>query len=158
MTIRHALPRIGDRLISFDPGATTGFVVSEFTGERSFEILLTDTFTQEDSPQELKALFRTFLPDFVIYERFLLYPNKAKSLAYSEFPSCEIIGQIKIFLYEYGIYPDHVAVYNAVDRLNTSIAKEHESYVFPEHVLDAYLHMSLFVNICHSRRPKHENT
>lgn len=157
MTVRHALPNTDDILISFDPGETTGFVVSRYIGGKSFGILVYGSFQLADSPSTLLSLFARFLPDFVIYERFMLYPNKAKALAYNEFPSCEVIGQIKFMLHNYGIDSNYVAVYNAADRLNTSLADEHKYYTLPEHVIDAYLHMSLFVNICHSRRSKHEN-
>lgn len=77
----------GMKVLALDPGETTGYVVFN---QDKHEIVESGQFPYI---QELERLIE--LCDFVIIEKFELFPHKAKEQIGSTFPTCEVIGVAK---------------------------------------------------------------
>lgn len=75
-------------VLVFDPGESTGWCF------RDAEQTVTGG-TCKKSHIEVADLILKFKPDVVVLERFNLYPQMAKSLAWNSFYPCEVIGVIK---------------------------------------------------------------
>lgn len=75
-------------ILTFDPGESTGWCYLSRDNELSC-----GTISKNHS--KVAAKIEELIPDIVIYESFNLYPSMAKSLAWSSFYPCEVIGVIK---------------------------------------------------------------
>lgn len=77
-------------VIALDPGGTTGGVVVQ----RPWTVI---SAAQIPTTADLTSWLDAMVPDIVVAESFKLYPWKAKSLSYSEMPSAEVLGVIKLW-------------------------------------------------------------
>ena len=75
-------------ILVLDPGEHTGWCYQDPTGK-----LLGGTAGKDH--KEVAKLFYDLRPDIVVMERFNLYPQMAKSLAWNSFYPCEVIGVIR---------------------------------------------------------------
>lgn len=76
-------------LLSLDPGGTTGW--SLFKNGK-----LVDGGQVKGSNLEMEKLIVQMKPSVIVCEAFLLYPWKAKSLAWSSLQTSQLIGAIKL--------------------------------------------------------------
>lgn len=86
------------RVVSFDPGYTTGVFTCDgvredmtFINPQSFEIPWNRRF------EMIAEIFTRHQPDVVVVERFSLFRGRAKQQIGSTFPSVEIIGVISTY-------------------------------------------------------------
>lgn len=75
-------------ILALDPGESTGWCCRNKDG-------LVYGGTCGKSHVEVADLIMSCRPDIVVLERFNLYPQMAKSLAWNSFYPCEVIGVIK---------------------------------------------------------------
>lgn len=75
-------------ILVLDPGEHTGWCYQNPEGK-----LLGGTAGKDH--KEVAKLFYDLQPDIVVMERFNLYPQMAKSLAWNSFYPCEVIGVIR---------------------------------------------------------------
>jgi len=91
------------KILSFDPGETTGFAYFEFPknykdiqldGTVSDYLKFWGEFKDYITLEEI-FFAHSVKPDIVVIEAFRLYPHKANDKVLSSFPTVEIIGIIK---------------------------------------------------------------
>lgn len=76
-------------VLVIDPGETSGWAVAN--GEEKKVIAVGEMKLWH----KLNELIEKYKPEYIVYESFSLYPWAAKSLAWSSFPTIEVIGVIK---------------------------------------------------------------
>lgn len=75
-------------ILVFDPGEHTGWCYQNRAGK-----IIGGTASKNHV--NVADLILNFKPDIVVMERFNLYPQMAKSLAWNSFYPCEVIGVIR---------------------------------------------------------------
>lgn len=139
-------------VLSIDPGHTTGIALAsgvEAT-ERTFTLLQAGEIAWEDRCKGFKALLtRIAALDeplcAIVIERFVLYPNEAHNLSYSDFPSVRVIGIVEAYADELGL-ADKIVLQAASQRKSVQILSEHyEQIKRSKHSRDAYQHLRYFV-------------
>jgi len=140
------------RIVSFDPGETTGVCVLETTDcntdfvvkevceipwderFRLIEAFVTGTLPYQGSPHS---------PEFVTVERFRLRAHQAMSQTGSEFPSSQILGIIETFIY---INPGPEIIYQEPIQMSRVQIRPDDHYLLvgSEHMKDAYRHARFF--------------
>ena len=75
-------------ILVFDPGEHTGWCYQDREGN-----LIGGTIGKNHV--EVAGWINFLVPDIVVMERFNLYPQMAKSLAWNSFYPCEVIGVIR---------------------------------------------------------------
>ncbi len=139
------------RIVAVDPGQTTGWAegvfnpntrewdvrdVKEIAWEERFLMRL--LLTSSDGPEPL-------LPSYIICERFILYPYKAKQQIGSEFPSVRVIGTLEAYLEQLGLL-SLLTFQNASVRERVQVLPQHAHLVVgSEHKKDAYQHLRYFI-------------
>lgn len=90
------------RVLSFDPGGTTGWCVMDKQDDKKMPGLLVERggFPGWDDVEELIIKFK---PDVVTFEVFRLYAYKAQSKSWDTFLVVEVIGVIKFLCRKMGI-------------------------------------------------------
>ncbi len=87
------------KILSIDPGETTGYVILEFKGKKIPLIPSTREILIGSGEIKLwvglEELISFHQPKVIIYESFKLYPWKTKSQSWSNFLTVEVIGIIK---------------------------------------------------------------
>ena len=81
------------RILSFDPGVTTGYALLDVDGDAEPSLLIAGEFPLWGKYMEEFLIENK--PDIVVYEEFRLYPAVAKAKSWSTFPEVEVIGVIK---------------------------------------------------------------
>ena len=88
------------------------------------------------------------MPHIVVIERFNLYPQMAKSLAWNSFYPCEVIGVIKYVCTELNIpiveQAPSVKKYFGGFKSDWEQVKQTPGFKLTEHVKDAYQHLKYF--------------
>ena len=129
-------------ILVFDPGDSTGWCFQDITGR------LTGG-TAKKVHEEVAQLIELLKPDVVIFERFNLYPQKAKSLAWNSFYPCEVIGVIRFLCDRYRIpYVEQspgIKKYSGGFKQDWDYLKEHKTGSVTEHTKDAYQHYRYFI-------------
>ena len=83
-------------ILVFDPGESTGWCFQDADGT-------VHGGTAKRKHEEVAQLIEQLKPDIVVFERFNLYPQMAKSLAWNSFYPCEVIGVIRFLCDRYKI-------------------------------------------------------
>lgn len=116
------------KILAIDPGETTG--VCLFKSPQKFK-----TKSLGKSFKEVADLIYSTTPDFVVYERFTLYPSHAKALVWDEMYTSQTIGVIR---YVCELLNIPTVVQSASDK---EFAVYPKDYKFPNnHERDAYGH------------------
>lgn len=127
-------------ILVFDPGDSTGWVCGCEHG-------LIDGGTAGRNHIEVANLIETFKPDIVVFERFNLYPGKARSLAWNSFYPCEVIGVIRYICDYEGI--KYVEQAPSIKKYAGGFGPDWEQLkairATTEHTKDAYLHLKYFL-------------
>lgn len=127
-------------ILTFDPGESTGWC---YRGPHKVDggTLL------KDHVQVAQSIL-TRCPDIVVLERFNLYPQMAKSLAWNSFYPCEVIGVIKYVCATLNIpvveQAPSVKKYFGGFQADWEEVKQTEGFKLTEHVKDAYQHLKYF--------------
>lgn len=128
-------------ILVFDPGESTGWCFRDREGN------LTGGTIKKNHVDVAQKILET-CPDIIVMERFNLYPQMAKSLAWNSFYPCEVIGVIRYLAMDNNI----ILVEQA-----PSIKKYAGGFVddwyklkevserVTEHTKDAYLHYRYFL-------------
>lgn len=127
-------------ILVFDPGDSTGWCFRDCTGK-----VVGGTCKKRHA--EVAEKIQLYTPDIVVLERFNLYPQMAKSLAWNSFYPCEVIGVIRYIC-------DHMNI--PLVEQAPSVKKyfggfkedweqlKNDSRGVTEHTKDAYMHLKYF--------------
>lgn len=88
------------RVIALDPGDNNTGVAR--TGKPGLVSVQT-WFGYDATVRELRALMHAGLVDTVVCEEYRLYPWLAQQQGYSDFPTVQLIGAIRLICNDYGI-------------------------------------------------------
>lgn len=128
-------------ILVFDPGESTGWC---FMGESGRVI----GGTCKKHHQEVAEKIHVFHPSIVVFERFNLYPQMAKSLSWNSFYPCEVIGVIR-YLCDRDNIP-YVEQAPSVKKYFGGFQDDWEELKslcgrdVTEHTKDAYMHLKYF--------------
>ena len=128
-------------VLVFDPGESTGWCFRD-------ENHVTTGGTLPKNHLEVARAITDRLPSIVVIERFNLYPQMAKSLAWSSFYPCEVIGVIKYVCASLKIpvieQAPSVKKYFGGYQSDWEQVKQTKGFKLTEHVKDAYQHLKYF--------------
>ena len=128
-------------ILVFDPGESTGWCFRD-------ENHVTTGGTLPKNHLEVARAITDRLPSIVVIERFNLYPQMAKSLAWSSFYPCEVIGVIKYVCASLKIpvieQAPSVKKYFGGYQSDWEQVKQTKGFKLTEHVKDAYQHLKYF--------------
>ena len=128
-------------VLVFDPGESTGWCFRD-------ENHVTTGGTLPKNHLEVARAITERLPSIVVIERFNLYPQMAKSLAWSSFYPCEVIGVIKYVCASLKIpvieQAPSVKKYFGGYQSDWEQVKQTKGFKLTEHVKDAYQHLKYF--------------
>lgn len=133
------------RIICFDPGDHTGFVIFNNV-TKSLE---GGTLLKDNMFNELCDLFKRPF-DLVVYESFKLYPGLAKSLSWNSFYPVEVIGMIKLLTHMRGLKcieqaPSVKKYAGPIPLGDIENVKQHViANTYTEHTKDALIHLAYF--------------
>ena len=127
-------------VLVFDPGESTGWCYRNQEGRVTGG-------TCKKNHMGVAEKIQIFNPDIVVFERFNLYPQMAKSLAWNSFYPCEVIGVIRYLCDKYNIpvveQAPSVKKYFGGFQQDWDQLKELSQGV-TEHTKDAYMHLKYF--------------
>ena len=127
-------------VLVFDPGESTGWCFRDRDGR-----VVGGTCGKHH--REVAERIQVLGPDIVVFERFNLYPQMAKSLAWNSFYPCEVIGVIRYLCDRYEIpiveQAPSVKKYFGGFQQDWEQLKDLSSNV-TEHTKDAYQHLKYF--------------
>ena len=127
-------------ILVFDPGESTGWCFRDNNGR-----VVGGTCKRHHA--EVAERIYVCNPDIVVFERFNLYPQMAKSLAWNSFYPCEVIGVIRYLCDKLGkLYIEQapsVKKYFGGFQKDWDQLKELSEGV-TEHTKDAYMHLKYF--------------
>ena len=127
-------------VLVFDPGESTGWCYRSREGR-------VIGGTCKKNHMEVAERIQVLCPDIVVLERFNLYPQMAKSLAWNSFYPCEVIGVIKYLCMRYSVpvveQAPSVKKYCGGLKADWDQLKELSQGV-TEHTKDAYVHLKYF--------------
>lgn len=127
-------------ILVFDPGESTGWCFKDRDGR-------VVGGTCKKRHKEVAERIQLLRPDIVVLERFNLYPQMAKSLAWNSFYPCEVIGVIRYLCDRYSIpiveQAPSVKRYFGGFQADWGKLKEYGTNV-TEHTKDAYMHLKYF--------------
>lgn len=127
-------------VLVFDPGESTGWCYRSLEGR-------VVGGTCKKHHMEVAERIQVLCPDIVVFERFNLYPQMAKSLAWNSFYPCEVIGVIRYLCDRYHIpvleQAPSVKKYFGGFQKDWDQLKELSQGV-TEHTKDAYMHLKYF--------------
>jgi hypothetical protein len=122
------------KIMSFDPGNTTGVILYDSTTKTCVGRDLT-------THGEVYSSILKYTPKIVIYETFHLFPSKVRSLAWNTFYPCEVIGVIKLAVAEITAelrtQPPSIKPYSTLEGCPKG----------SKHVKDAYRHLWYYLNV-----------
>lgn len=128
------------RILVFDPGESTGWCYY-VPGEK----LRGGTLPKNH--QKVWGLISELNPDVIVFERFNLYPGRAKSLAWNTFYPCEVIGVIRLWtqisLCE--CFEQAPSVKKYAGEFGQDFSDMDREGKLTEHVKDAYQHLKYFL-------------
>ena len=128
-------------VLVFDPGESTGWCFRD-------ENHVTTGGTLPKNHLEVARAITDRLPSIVVIERFNLYPQMAKSLAWTSFYPCEVIGVIKYVCASLKIpvieQAPSVKKYFGGYQSDWEQVKQTKGFKLTEHVKDAYQHLKYF--------------
>lgn len=126
----------------FDPGESTGWCYQDNDGKITGGTL-------KRKHEDVARLIEGLQPDLIVFERFNLYPQMAKSLAWNSFYPCEVIGIIRFLCDRYSIeYVEQapgIKKYFGGYKSDWEYLKAHRAGVVTEHTKDAYQHYRYFL-------------
>lgn len=128
-------------ILVFDPGESTGWCFQDTDGKLWGG-------TAKRKHEEVAQLIENLQPDIVVFERFNLYPQKAKSLAWNSFYPCETIGIIRFLCDRYKI--PYVEQAPGIKKYFGGFKEDWDRLKFnsvevTEHTKDAYQHYRYFL-------------
>lgn len=125
-------------LLALDPGETTGFAVMHMTPvhtRRDFpELVCTGTLSLW---RGVEKLIREHRPRVVVYEKFLLYPWKAREQSFSAMPAAQVVGAIEEICERHAL---HVVGQSAATGKGVRLSPEKKAEIHNRHAIDAYCH------------------
>lgn len=127
-------------ILVFDPGDSTGWCFRDESGR-----VIGGTCGRDH--REVADKIYALAPDLVVFERFNLYPQKAKSLAWNSFYPCEVIGVIRYLCdaKEIPYVEQAPSIKKYAGGLDATWYRLITECKATEHTKDAYLHLKYFV-------------
>lgn len=129
-------------ILVFDPGDHTGWVFRDHDGT-----VMGGTCGK--SHAQVAERIHILRPDICVFERFNLYPQMAKSLAWSSFYPCEVIGVIRYLCVHY-----HIPIVEQAPSIKKYFGGFQDDWYelkricdpkgVTEHTKDAYQHLKYF--------------
>lgn len=129
------------RILALDPGESTGWCLGDITtGD------VVGGTCPKDHRSVIELLERSY-PTVVVMERFNLYPQMAKSLAWNSFYPCEVIGVIRWYCLKHEItlieQAPSIKKYAGGFKEDWDLLKS--KCETTEHTKDAYLHYRYYL-------------
>lgn len=139
----------GHIIISWDPGGTTGLAIIQYTGGTSFDVLRIAEVSWGSRFETTKAVLLAYSAIrhnlTIVVETFRLREDKKEDLVGSDFPSCQVIGIIQAWCYDFGIL-DNIVYQEPGIKSRTGILERHYDLVKgSEHKKDAYQHARYYI-------------
>ena len=132
----------GVRIGAFDPGVTTGYAEGIYTGDGTFDLLISTEIKWDDRFQAVVGIVPNL--DIIIYERFALYASHAKEMINNDFPSVQFIGALQLAAH-LSQKLDRLVVQPAHERKNVAVLEHHMKKVRgSQHRIDAYQHLRYY--------------
>ncbi len=132
-------------IAAFDPGTTTGLVVASWASGKTFFVDRAEEIVWGERFHKVRRTLRTWKPDFIVIEDFILYPHRAQEQIGNKFPSPQVIGIIEAYAYDLKLY-DRIVKQPAVNRTSVKIPADHRKALGSSpHILDAYRHARYFI-------------
>ena len=127
-------------ILVFDPGESTGWCYRDESGR-------VYGGTCKKKHAEVAERITVLQPDIVVFERFNLYPQMAKSLSWNSFYPCEVIGVIRYLCDKLGIC--YIEQAPSVKKYFGGFQRDWDqlqelSQGTTEHTKDAYMHLKYF--------------
>lgn len=128
------------KILVFDPGESTGWCYYETDQELRGGTL----------PKNHKLVWElmyTLQPDVIVFERFNLYPGRAKSLAWNTFYPCEVIGVIRLYTMCNSVecFEQSPGIKKYAGGFGEDFKTMNREGNLTEHVKDAYQHLKYFL-------------
>lgn len=129
-------------VLVFDPGDHTGWVFRDTDGRVTGG-------TCGKSHAQVAERIHILRPDICVFERFNLYPQMAKSLAWNSFYPCEVIGVIRYLCVSMHIpiveqAPSVKKYFGGFQEDWTKLKEICDHKEVTEHTKDAYQHLKYF--------------
>lgn len=129
-------------VLVFDPGDHTGWCFRDTSGR-----VVGGTCGKHH--MEVAERIQILRPDIVVFERFNLYPQMAKSLAWNSFYPCEVIGVIRYLCDRYSIpiveqAPSIKKYFGGFQQDWFTLKEICDPKEVTEHTKDAYQHLKYF--------------
>lgn len=129
-------------ILVFDPGDHTGWVFRDANGR-------VVGGTCGKSHAQVAECIDVLQPDICVFERFNLYPQMAKSLAWNSFYPCEVIGVIRYLCTQKNIpiveqAPSIKKYFGGFQDDWTRLKEICDPKEVTEHTKDAYQHLKYF--------------
>lgn len=134
------------RLISFDPGKTTGFVIFDAIDfkAREYDLVAVGVIEWHDR-RYIETLLKNTQPDHIIIEDFKLRRDKALEQSGSDMPAPRVIERIFVYCEQLG-FEDRIAPLQMPGlRTNCNVPLEHQKACRISHIRAAYLHARYYV-------------
>jgi hypothetical protein len=137
-------------IISWDPGVTTGLVIVRYIGGTNFDVLRAEEVKWADrfsTSRNTIASYSQMTPrPIIVCESFYLRADEASNQVGSDFPSCQLIGIIECWCYEFSL-GDRFYKQNPDVKSRTGILERHYNLVKSprDHMKDAYQHARYFI-------------
>ncbi len=133
------------KILSFDPGKTTGYAAGVWKDGRSFDIIASGEILWDERFEIIRNLVYTLEPDYTVIESFRLYRHKAQDQIGNDFPSAQVIGTIHAYLHTLGkLSSSHLQP--AALRKSVAVLPEHTGAIGNiSHRIDAYQHLRYFI-------------
>ncbi len=127
------------KILVFDPGESTGWCCRLDDGE-------VEGGTAPKHHKNVAELISRYQPDIVVMERFNLYPQMARSLAWNSFYPCEVIGVIRYMcdIMNIPLVEQAPSIKKYFGGFQTDWDRLKEKVKVTEHTKDAYMHLRYF--------------
>lgn len=127
------------KVLVFDPGESTGWCFYA-PGQKL------QGGTLPKNHNAVYSLMEELNPDTIVIEKFILYPGRAKSLAWNTFYPCEVIGVIRLFGIQNStdFFEQDPYVKKYAGGFGDDFKEMDREGKLTEHVKDAYQHLKYF--------------
>lgn len=133
------------KLISFDPGKATGFVIFDAIDfkAREYDLAAVGVIEWHDR-RHIETLLKDAQPDYIIIEEFKLRRDKALEQSGSDMPSPRVIERILTYCEQLD-FEDRIVIQMPGLRTNCNVPLEHQKACRISHIRAAYLHGRYYV-------------
>jgi len=138
------------KLVAFDPGGTTGFVIFDNVDYRARDYDLSAVGVIEwHDRKHIETILRSSMPDVIVIEDFKLRRDKALEQSGSDMPAPRVIERILVYCEQLKL-DDRIVIQMPGLRTSCNVPLEHQRVCRISHIRAAYLHARYYV-LTHKR-------